>query len=487
MGFLLTLLLAIVFGALGLVRPKTGFYILVALIVFFEEMGPGFTTFRGSWVFNAYFVGFYGLRLIEVLTVSLYIPFLFSKERDPAATMPFQIEKKILVVFVIWSAILTLMEYYYTKRVEVASWRLLVTGAMQFHLMVCLFRSTDERMKFVKIIIIMMAIRALFGLAMFAAGYGVHSPRGRVPFFYDSKQIEAFALGAIILWSLVLNAGAIAKDKRPFGFFLLLLMLSVLLIAVGGSIRRTIWFTTALAMLIVLILSRRTTILHYFGILFVAIVAVAALLLAPGLDDFRSHYGKYVQSMNLLDDYQFSQNAENDVHVKNVESYSRMLLENPDLLVVGVHGPSSNIYRELMASYSEGGYRLGMAHNGPIRSLISFGVVGFVAYFILFFLVTRRTYIIHSSHDDARPYNHIAIACGVVLFLDFAATMVFVPPFYTSSKGLFYTFFEMFILGAGAAEVSGRKKSVHGHAQPRSNLHDAPTATASASRVARSR
>ena len=453
MGFLLTLLLAMVFGSLGLMRPRVGFYILLALIVFFEELGPGFTTFRGSWVFNAFFVGFYGLRMIEVLTVSMYIPFLLTLKPLADRSQPFALERALVVIFIIWNILLTALEYAVSKQFDVSSWRLLFTGMMQFHLMVRLFRSEDERMRLLKVVLVMLAIRAAIGLGMYAAGYGVHSPRGRLPFFYDSKQIEAFGLGAVILWSFILNAGAVKKENRPFAMFFVVIMFSVLLMAVGGSIRRTIWVTTVFGMLLVLVMSRRTTVLHYFGVLVATAVTVAGLLLAPGLEEFRSHMGKYVASLNLLDEYQFSRNEENDVHVNNVESYSRMLLENPDLILVGVHGPSGKNYRELMASYSEGGYRLGMAHNGPIRSMLSFGFVGLFSYMALFVVIIRRTYTVFAAREDDNMFNHAAVACGMVLFLDFAASMTFIPPFYTTSKGLFYTFFAFFILGTAAFRV----------------------------------
>lgn len=464
MGFLITLFLAIVFGALGLTRPKLGLYILVGLIVSFDEVGLGFTTFRGSWVFNAYFVGFYGLRLIEVLTVSLYIPFLLTLKRLPAKEKPFAIERNLAVLMIVWCAMLTALEYYYTKKVEVGTWRLMVSGMMQFHLMVRLFKSDDERKQLLKFMLIMLTLRAFVGLAMYAAGYGVHSFRGRVPFFYDSVQIEAFALGAVILWSFLLNGNSQKKEDRLFSKFVVFVMMIILLAAVVGSIRRTIWVTTASGLLLVLIMSRRTTIMHYFAVLLVGATTIAALLLAPGLEDFRTHMGKYVQSMNLLSEDQLSGNVENEVHFNNVESYSRLLLENPDIVLVGVHGPASKNYRELIASYSEDGSPLGLAHNGPIRSIMSFGVMGLIAYFCLFFAVIRRTLTVHNAQLDENVLNQAAIACGILLFLEFCATMLFVPPFYTSSKGLFYTFFGLFMLETAASAVrattTAKKKKV---------------------------
>jgi hypothetical protein len=78
LGFLITLLLSVVFGALGVLRPKAAAFLLLALFVLFDELGAGFTTYTGSFVFNAEFVGFAGFRLVEIITVSAYIPILMN-------------------------------------------------------------------------------------------------------------------------------------------------------------------------------------------------------------------------------------------------------------------------------------------------------------------------------------------------------------------------------------------------------------------------
>jgi hypothetical protein len=254
----------------------------------------------------------------------------------------------------------------------------------------------------------------------------------------------------VILTAYLLNFHAIDPKERIIPGFWAILMWCILVAAVAGSIRRTIWVSTGIAMLAMLVMSRRTTILHYLGVVTLVATSVGTVLLAPGLDDFRSHMGKYVESLNLLDDYQRSRNIENDVHVSNVESYSKMLAENPDLIAVGFHGPSAKRYRDLMAEYSDDGYRLGMAHNGPIRTLLMFGVVGLLVYFWMYATVIRRTLVTHWRTPDHLVIKHAGLAAGVFVFLDFTSTLAFVPPFYTSSKGLFYTFFELFLVGAAA-------------------------------------
>lgn len=456
MGFLATLLLAIIFATLGLLRPRVAFYLMLALIVLFDELGPGFTTYRGSWVFNGYFVGFFGLRLIEVLVAATYIPFILSCKDRTAGTEPFGMERAVLPVFVLWVVVLVAMEFYFARKIEPGNWRLIVTGIMLFHMLMLLFNTDDLRRQLIRSFLILLTVKCIYGLGMWAAGMGTMSPRGVLPFFWDSRQIEAFALGAVILTAYLLNFHAIDPKQRIIPGFWAFVMWCILVAAVAGSIRRTVWVSAAVAMLAMLVLSRRTTILHYLAVVALVASAVGAVLLAPGLEGFRSHMGRYVESMNLFDDYQRSRNIENDVHVSNVESYSKMISENPDLIAVGFHGPSAKRYRELMGEYSDDGYRLGMAHNGPIRTLLMFGIVGLLIYFWMYATIIRRTVVTYRHVPDDLLIKHAGLAAGVFVFLDFTSTMAFVPPFYTSSKGLFYTFLELFLVGA-AAHLAVRK------------------------------
>ena len=338
MGFLATLLLSVVFGILGVVRPRMAVYLILALFVFFDEQGPGFTTYRGSFVFNAFFVGFYGLRLIEVLTISAYIPMIVMARDRHQASQPFRAERTISLLFFLWIAILVAVEFGISGKASHSDWRLIVTGAMQFHMIVLTFRDEVAVKKLVRFLLIALTLKAVYGLGMYAAGHGTLTPRGKLPFFWDSLQVQAFGLGVVILTTYMLNHASLSDKQRILPFGLALLMWLILLVAVAGSIRRTIWVSTFIGMIGVMFLSKRTTVIHYFVIVFAGAAAVTALLLMPGLDNFRNHMGKYVESMNLFDDSQRSGNIENDVHLNNVESYYKMVTEKTDILGLGLHG-----------------------------------------------------------------------------------------------------------------------------------------------------
>lgn len=447
MGLLLTLLLPIFMFVLSVVRPRAAFYLLLATFVLLDELGPGFTTYRGSLPFNASMAGIFGVRLIEIVTMAVYVGVMaFNRRSLGAALAGFDLEKLLLKLFVAWIVILSLAEFLLTKSVKYSDWRLIASGVMQFHLMLILFADRAAIEKLLRVFLVLLVIKAAYGLLMFAAGFGVQTPRGRLPFFWDSKQVEAFGLGALILFAYLLNYAGLAAGARMLRPQWATVMLVLLLAAVLGSIRRTIWITTLLGMLVILVVSRRTTIIHYFTVVAVVAMTVAALLLAPGLETFRDHMGKYVESLNIFDDSQRRDNIENDVHFDNVKQYYKLITDNPDILMLGIHGTSGSDLAGLTNSYSEGGYRLGMAHNGLLRSILFFGVVGGLFYLVIFFRALTRTILVAFDTRDNDIMKHAAVACGVLLVLQYSASFFFVPPFYTSSKGLFYTFLEMFFL-----------------------------------------
>ena len=463
MGFLATLLLSVIFGILGVVRPRLAVYLILALFVFFDEFGPGFTTYRGSFMFNAFFVGFYGLRLVEVLTVSAYIPMLIMARHRVEASLPFRPERAMSLLFFLWIAVLLAVEFGISGKVSHSDWRLIVTGAMQFHMFVLMFRDEAAVERLVRLFLILLALKAAYGLGMYAAGYGTMTFRGRLPFFWDSRQVEAFGLGVVILTGYLLNYASFTVKHRILPFGLALLMWLILMIAVGGSIRRSIWVSTFFGMFGVMLLSRRTTVIHYFVVLLAGAFTIAGLLLAPGLDDFRSHMGKYVQSLNLFDDQQLSGNEENAVHVYNVEQYYKMVTEKTDILALGLHGPSgTRAEGGLREEYTEGSNRLGLAHNGVLRSVLFFGIIGALLYVGFFVVAIARTWRIYWYASEDHVLKHIGIACGVYLFMVFAPSLLFVPPFFTTSKGLFYIFLAAFVVGSVAHHLVPRDRSTYG-------------------------
>jgi hypothetical protein len=454
MGFILSLLLSLIFAALAVTRPRMAAYFLLGAFVFFEEVGPGSTSFTASFVFNQGFVGFANVRLIEILTASVWAPVVMFAAKDAISTPSvFGGEKMLFFLFAALIAGFTVLEYALEGTYNVSYWRFILTGAMQFQVLVVLFRTEEDVVQLVKVAIVMLALKAAWGLAMWAAGFGVMSPRGRLPFFWDSRQVEAFAFAAVMLVAYLLNFSSLPAKWRVLPFGWACVMLVFLAGAVLGSIRRTIWVTTMLATLMVMLSSKRTTALHYFTIVFVVSTVVGAMLLLPGLEKFRDHMGQYVASLNLFDDQQRTRNIDNDVHVQNVESYAKMIIENPDILLFGTYGPSGLHYQDVLRGRYGGEYQLGMAHNGPLRSTLFFGVVGLLIYLWYYFLSIVRGWRVLQRAPHDHVLTHFALACAALLFLEFAASMFFVPPFWTQSKGLFYTFFKSFVVGMTALHL----------------------------------
>lgn len=453
--------MSIVFIALGILRPRLAGYGLLALFVLFDEIGPGFTTLSGSFVFNSNFVGFGGFRLIEVVTLSAYIPILMLGLGADRSSLGFSTEKTIAIVFALLVVALSLLEYFLAQTYKFGPWRLVLTGIMQFHILTMLFRDEESVQQLIKVLLILLCVKAAWGFGMWAIGFGAITPRGKLPFFWDSRQVEAFSLGATLLMSYLLNYDAIDRKQRLLPLGLAVLMGFLLLLAVVGSIRRTIWVTTIIGMLLVLILSRRTTALHYFGVLFIVSMMLGVALLAPGLEKFRSHMGQYVESLNLFNDYQSRRNIDNDVHVQNVNSYTRMILDNPDILAFGSYGPAGLTVQTVLQGRYGGDYQLGVAHNGILRSTLFFGVVGLALYLAFHMAIIRRAWWIYWQAPESQLLKHMALACAAKLLFDFASSLFYVPPFWTVSKGLFYTFIEAFVIGFVAFRVTASQRTSH--------------------------
>ena len=81
MGLTITLVTALLMAALAVARPRVLPYLLLGLIVFFEELGTGFTSFNGSFVFNQNFVNLFNLKFIEIVTVVTWAPLILLGRR----------------------------------------------------------------------------------------------------------------------------------------------------------------------------------------------------------------------------------------------------------------------------------------------------------------------------------------------------------------------------------------------------------------------
>jgi len=451
MGLALTFAAALIMALLALMGRSMLVYVFLFLFVFFEEMGTGFTSFNGSFVFNQNFVDLFNLKFIEIVTAAAYIPLLFSGIRNQGKrAAP---EKQLVWGFIGLIFSLTFLEIFLHGAANISDWRLILSGAMLFHMLVMLVDTEEKLISLFKVFVVMLSIRALIGLVAYWAGYGVMSPRGMVPFFWDSRQVDAFALGIILLTAYLANLGSLRAKDKVLPTVLAVAMLAILTLTVLLSIRRTIWFVALLGVFLVLVNSKRVKVAQLAGLGFIAFIGLLIALTLPGLEHFRDRMGGYFASVNMFES-EVASSYENDVHLDNVQKYTKIILDNPSVMVFGYRGYPGEGYVSLPRKYSDK-YPLGVAHNAILRTIYFYGLIGLVIYMAFY----TRLFMLHGPIKrlpDNRVIKHVAFASLALLFLEFSSSLTLVPPFFTSSKGLFYTFLAAFFARAAVFHVTAK-------------------------------
>ncbi|MFK5891822.1 MAG: hypothetical protein QM504_01215 [Pseudomonadota bacterium] len=418
-------------------------YVFSSLFIFFSELGSGFTSFNASFVFNQGFVNIANLKLIEFVVAGSYICLLSTKK---ASANLLKRERTYAIAFICLLICLLIVEFFLHDSVNISDWRNVLVGIIIFHIFSLTLTTEESIISFLKFFIIALGIKSAIGLGAYLVGHGVVSPRGSVPFFWDSKQVDAFSYASIILTSYIASYKDIKPNLRIIKMSAAILILFIFLITILLSIRRTIWVITFLGIIAALILSNRINVKHYIIGIFAAFTLSVIILAAPQFEKIRDKLSVYVVSMNLFDD-KISKSIDNDVHIDNLEKYTQIISDNPSIFMFGYRGYSGSEYKNLPQKYSDK-YPLGVAHNGVLRSIYFFGIGG-VIIFILFVLDASTKYFKIKSYNDNYLMKHVAIASILWLFLSFFASLFYIPPFWTTFKGVFYTFIAIYFIRSG--------------------------------------
>ena len=452
MGLLLTIILTVAMCGIALLARKYFIYIFSSLFIFFSELGTGFTSFNASFVFNQSFINLANLKLIEFVTAASYVCLLFTipKGRNKILNR----EYKYAIAFLTLLFALLTMEFFLHGSINISDWRNLLVGMIIFHMLSLTLTTEESVLSFLKFFIIALGVKSAFGLTAYFLGHGVVSPRGHVPFFWDSKQVDAFSYASIILASYIASYKDIRTDLRIIGRPLAILILIIFSLTILLSIRRTIWVITFLGIISVLFLSNRTNIKHYTVGLFAAFVLGIIIMTAPPLENVRNKLAGYMISMNLFDD-KISKSIDNEVHIDNIEKYSQIITDNPGVLMFGYRGYPGPEYKNLPEKYSDK-YPLGVAHNGILRSIYFFGLGGLLI-FLIFVINASLKYFTLRKYDDSYLMKHVAISSILWLFITFSASLFYIPPFWTTFKGVFYTFISVYMIRAGVFYYSANK------------------------------
>ncbi|MDH5644355.1 MAG: hypothetical protein OEZ01_00015 [Candidatus Heimdallarchaeota archaeon] len=445
MGIGIAIICAVALSLFAVQNKRLVAYALLFLYIFFPEMGPGFTSFGSSFVFDQTFLNFYNFKFIEIVTPAIYIAMLFSRTNQGTSYLAF--EKKLAWWFVGLILCLIAIEYFLHGNLTVGDFRLIISGVMLFHIFAMCINSEDDLISFVKVFIILLSIRALIGLVQYLIGHGVSSPRGVVPFFWDSRQIRAFGIGAIFLVAYLANFRALKPSNQIFSRVLAVVMLVVLLATVTLCMRRTVWFITILGSLFVIAYSKRIGQFHYILIGLIAMLVLTLILTLPGFKDFRARMEVQINSLNLFS-AEVSQQYDNKVHIDNVKLYTQMIMENPSILGFGFRAYPNNDYLQLQYKYSGREQEmLGAAHNAILRSIYFYGSIGLLIYLVFYVrLIIQLPKVLRIS--DSLLSRQLALVSISLLFLELGSALTFSPPFYTTSKGLFYTFIAALLVNA---------------------------------------
>jgi hypothetical protein len=163
------------------------------------------------------------------------------------------------------------------------------------------------------------------------------------------------------------------------------------------------------------------------------------------MENFRDRMGSHFSSVNLFDT-KVASSLENDVHLDNVQKYTRMIIENPSVLTFGYRGYPGSGYTSLPQQYSDK-YPLGVAHNAILRTVHFYGIGGLLIYLSFYGLLLMQRGAVKRLPDN-RLTKHIAVASLVFLLFEFGSALTLVPPFFTTCKGLFFTFLPAFVVRA---------------------------------------
>lgn len=455
MGLLITITITLGMCGIALLARKYFIYIFSSLFIFFSELGTGFTSFNASFVFNQDFVNLASLKLIEFVVATSYICLLFTSPHSTNKIL--KREYKYGVAFIVLLSGLITVEYFLHGAINISDWRNIIVGIVIFHMLALTLTTEDTVISFLKFFIIALGIKAGIGLTAYLLGHGVISPRGSVPFFWDSKQVDAFSYASIMLTSYIASYKDIKPNLRIIKKPIAIIILIILILTILFSIRRSIWVITFLGIISALFLSSRTNIKHYIVGLFGAFILGIIIMTAPPLANIKNKLSSYIVSMNLFDD-KISKSIENEVHTDNIEKYSQIITDNTGVLIFGYRGYPGPEYRNLATIYSDK-YPLGVAHNGILRSIYFFGLGGLLI-FLLFIINASLKYFTLKKYDDNYLMKHIAIASILWLYTTFSASLFYIPPFWTTFKGVFYTFVCVYLIRAAVYYYPADKKEV---------------------------
>ena len=398
------------------------FYFIFFIIVFFPELGPGFSSFNGSFFFNQNSLNFANFKIIDLFVITLFICSQFKTKDKVFKNSPIDLPIKIMSFYII---VLLGVDYINHEYFDFGSIRRQLSLVLLYFSFVRLLNNKNI-IYLNKILLIMLASKCLINITQFMLGYGVHSIRGSSTIFWDSGLIYGLGIFCVCLFSFIINKKSFFN--RNITSFMFLFSLLMLLFAW----RRNTWLSLILGFIIVILNAKLINkIIGMYFILFSIFILSVCINLFPNLP-----LSKYTKSMNLFNEESFYDRS-NQVHIENVLGYYNLLSENPQIWFFGLRGILDEDYKNIN-KWEE--YNLGTPHNAIFAKIFNEGILSVFLYcwmhlsFIRFCLISNKK----------NPNLKSAYIIGIVGFMlaHFILTLMVIPP-ETTFKGTFFIIFFM--------------------------------------------
>jgi hypothetical protein len=453
LGILIALLTAAGVVGLTLMRRDLPLLVLIAIFMLTAEMGEGFTSFEGSIFFNQNFLHLANLKLVEVILYS-YAGILILLEIPLHRKLAASPVRRLYWFWLVWLVVLLIVQYQTRGSFDIIGFRGVYFGWAVLYVLASVVDSRLVMRRVMLFTFILLVVRALWLMLMFAAGRGDHTGRGYSPIFWDDKLLEAFTWVFLVFLVCVLQPQN-EKGRWPTTWALASMALIAVLIAL--SLRRNYLGQAAIGVLFLLLFYRNRQIQMrrffflavvgavLFGIIFVAGEAMQGRLpLAQQLLE-------YSEMLNFSSASEFSSLSSNEVHLSNVQEYVTLLLEYPGIQLFGRSAAPTDDFQNFNREYSAS---LGLAHNGPLRAIFDYGIGGLIVWSGFFYLTFRAIY--RCKLEQLEPWERaVVIGTAAAIFGHFIVSLTVIPPFFTTTKSLFIFLFMVYVV-----ELYGRESKV---------------------------
>lgn len=443
LGILIAASTVAVIGVLTLARRDLPLFILIAIFILTAEMGEGFTSFQGSIFFNQNFLNLAKLKWIEVILYSYagMLVLLQIPGRQKPAPSPL---RQLYWLWLIWLVVLLYVQFGMHGFIDIFGFRGVYLG---FVLLYVFASAIDSRLVMKRVIVfalILIVVKVMWLLLMFAAGRGENTTRGYSPIFWDDNLLELFTWAFLILLVCLLQP---RNKSGNWPTVLVSIGLVLLFVIVALSLRRNNLGQLLVGTLLVLLSRGRQ--IQWQRVLTVSVILVfllgvlftAGLVLGNRLPLARQ-LNEYAQLLNFTSITTFTSLPENQVHISNLKSYIAMITEYPGIRYFGRSAAPSDNFRDFNREYMSS---LGLAHNAPLRAIFDFGIGGLViwaGFFVLAFLAIRR-----SKFKLLEPWEQaVLLGSAASIFSHLIVTLTFIPPFFTTAKGIFVFLFSVYCI-----------------------------------------